>query len=305
VQKRVFTEVEKKWKAALEGDQTYKLLTLEEAFEDTPPLGATELHRKQFGDFQMAWCKFYQLHVALEMMKDTVCLVHSPLNCVACSRNFHNMLGGNYGCQMAHSPSTAMDRRQVIFGGEDDLYEAIKAVDRDYRPKLMVVMTGCAPGLTQDDVSRVVERAQSEVGAKLHFISSSGYEAVTFGEMMDQGMKDLSGLIDPPSRVDKEAVNILGHFREKYWAHSGCQGTRRYPSDADELARYIEGLGLKIHRVILGGDYEYLRTAAEAGVNTIHCGTWGIPMAEVMKERFGTPYSPMQLPLGVGPASIL
>jgi nitrogenase molybdenum-iron protein alpha/beta subunit len=48
-----------------------------------------------------------------------------------------------------------------------------------------------------------------------------------------------------------------------------------------------------------GGDYDYLRTAPEAGLNTIACGTWGFPLAERMKERFGTPYVYHELPLGV------
>ncbi len=302
---RVWTEAERKWKARLEIDRTCEIMPMSELYPTLPEADAYDACKQRFGHPDaVIWCKLMEVHEMCEMVRDTVVLLHGTLNCNACVRNFHSDLFGNWGHGFSHTATTAIDKRQVVFGGEDELYNAIKAVDRDYQPKLIIIVPGCATSLVQDDISRVLERAQPEVGAKLYYYPSAGYETRPTGLIIEQVTQMWIDLMDPPARIDKEAVNILGANREVYWPHvRGAQGPRPYPypSDSEELGRLIEGLGLRVHRVLLasGGDYDYLRTAPEAGINTIACGTWGFPLAERMKERFGTPYVYHELPLGV------
>ena len=159
--KRVFTEREKEWLEKLKGDDTYELVTLEEAYNRQPPVHAREAVKEKYGDAcTTAWCLFYLHQFATEVVQNAVFLNHAPLNCMSCSQNFHTFLSHNYGCAGHMIPSTALDKRHVIFGGEEALHDAILAVDRDYKPKLIVVATGCAPGLIQDDCARVIEQAQ-------------------------------------------------------------------------------------------------------------------------------------------------
>ena len=302
---RTWTETEKKWQSMLDGDPVYEILPMSELYPTLPEVDAYEENYKRFGNPDIAaWCKLFEAHEMCEMVRDTVVLLHGTMNCSTCIRNFHSQLFGNWGHGFAHIPTTAIDRRQVVFGGEEELYAAIKAVDHDYRPKLIMIFTGCAPSLVQDDFKRVIEKAQPEVGAKLHFYSTAGYETRNIGQMIEALTPMWVDLMDPPAKVDPEAVNILGGNREVYWKHArGAVGDRPYPypSDVDELGRIVEGIGLKVHRVLLasGGDYDYIRTAPEAAVNIISCGTWGFPQAFLMKERFGTQYVYNELPLGL------
>lgn len=301
----IWTEAEKEWKAMLDGDPTYEILPMSELYPTLPEPEAYDEIQNRFGHPDLAaWCKLFMAHEMCEMVRDTVVLLHGTMNCNTCVRNFHSHLFGNWGHGFAHTPTTAIDKRQVVFGGEEELYNAIKAVDRDYRPKLIMVFTGCAPSLVQDDFNRVVARAQPEVGAKLYFYPTAGYEVRNLGQMIEEVTQMWVDLMDPPAKVDRETVNILGSNREVYWPHArGAEGPRPnpYPSDVEELGRLIEGIGLRVHRVLLasGGDYDYIRTAPEAGVNTISCGTWGFPQAFLMKKRFGTPYVYHELPLGL------
>ncbi|MCK7489138.1 MAG: hypothetical protein MZU79_02000 [Anaerotruncus sp.] len=73
----------------------------------------------------------------------------------------------------------------------------------------------------------------------------------------------------------------------------------KYPDDAAELIRYIEKLGLNIHRVLISGNHEYIKTAPQASVNIISCPTWGLPLAKKMLEKFNTPYVNQAIPIGI------
>ena len=303
---RIWTAKEKEWKTKLEGDPTYEMMPMSELYPTLPSAEAYEAYEKTYGHTDAAiWCKLMIVHMMTEFTRDAVVLLHGTLNCNSCIRNFHSDLIGTWGHGFDNMPTTAIDKRHVVFGGEEDLYEAIKAVDRDYKPKLIIIFSGCAVSLVQDDCIRVLNRAQPEVGAKLFYYSAAGYEDRPLGVMIEKGTQMWIDLMDQPSKVDKDAVNILGANREVYWPHvRGAAGQPRpypYPSDAEELGQLIEGLGLKVHRVLFAsaGDYDYIRTAPEAGINTILCGTWGFPLAERMKERFGTPYVYHELPLGI------
>ncbi len=58
----------------------------------------------------------------------------------------------------------------------------------------------------------------------------------------------------------------------------------------------IEAIGLKIHRILISGNHDYIKSAPQAAVNVISCPTWGIPLAKAMQEKFNTPYLKKQYP---------
>lgn len=303
---RVLTDREKQWLKMLDGDAVYEMMPMSQLYPTLPEADAYDACEKEFGHPDAAvWCKLLMAHEMLEMVTDAVVILHGTVHCNACIRNFHGHLFANWGHGFAHMPTTAIDKRQVVFGGEEELYQAIGAVERDYQPSLIVIFTGCAPSLVQDDVNRVIKRAQPEVKAKLFHHPTAGYEIRPTGLVIEEVTQMWIDLMDPPSKVDKDAVNILGANREVHWPHvrggQKCARPHNYPSETEEMAKYMEAMGLRVHRVLLasGGGYDYIRTAPEAGVNTIACGTWGFPLAERMKERFGTPYVYHELPLGI------
>ena len=119
---RTWTETEKKWQSMLDGDPVYEILPLSELYPTLPEPEAYDEIKRRFGhpDFA-AWCKLMMSHQMCEMVRDTVVLIHGTLNCNACIRNFHSHLFSNWGHGFAHIPTTAIDRRQVVFGGEEEL----------------------------------------------------------------------------------------------------------------------------------------------------------------------------------------
>src|SRR3990170_4427443 len=275
----------------------WEVVTLEEAYEECPHPSARDAVREKFPGQWSLWCKFIYSFNTLQELQDTVILVHAPLNCTSCMRSYKSSLYYNWGSGFVHAPTTGMDKRHVIFGAEEELRQAVLAVDRDYRPKLIVILTGCAPGIILDDVNRVVEQTQPRVGSKVIHVPSAGFD-YDWNYWDDCLPLYVEKLMDPPKEVHKDWVNILGNNKEPYNPVHGerCEegtlraGARRFPGDADELGRLVEGLGLKVHRVLMSGDYDWIRTAPEAGANVITCGTYGTPLAMMMQKKFGTPF---------------
>jgi len=107
--------------------------------------------------------------------------------------------------------------------------------------------------------------------------------------------ENVASLIDEPEEVDPEKVNVVGFYYDAVFLDS--EG-RKHSGSTEAYLHLIEGIGLKPHCFIPGGEYKQMRRAAEAGVNTLHTATFGYPVAKVMERRFGTPWLKTQLPMG-------
>ncbi len=276
---------------------------LSQLYEETPSVDAAQQVGEAFPGYEGLWCRYIMTVTNLGATYNAVILVHGPLSCVAAVRLFKaTNYSFYYGQPFQHLPTTDMDNSAVIMGGDQRLVEAIKAVDRDYRPPLIIVVDTCAPAIIGDDVEFAIEQAQPEVRARLAYIPTPGFTSPWLGRSIELCVQKYVDIMDPPERVDPEKVNILGQYKETFCTRGRGKGRgeKRYPDDADELGRLIEALGLRLHRVLTSGDYDYIRTAPEAAVNTFSCPTWSYPLARAMKERFGTPFLRHAIPTGFG-----
>ncbi len=270
----------------------YKWKTLKEVYEGIPPLDAGELIRQRYPQYSGIWCRTQVSSVVLGLLHDHVVLSHGPLGCTSVPRNFFlSHFTYDTGLPFLNLLSTDMGNTDVILGGEEKLDNAIRAVERDYKPSLIVIITNCAPGLTGDDVQGVIEAVQPEVEAKILFMPAEGFSQNVCGVSVELQPQYLVDLMDPPKKKIKDAVNILGMTKEIFSAGSSRVCEQRYQNDGDELVRYLDAMNLKLHRFFISGDYEYIRTAPEASLNVFECITFGLPMAKLMKERFGIPHT--------------
>ncbi len=276
-------------------EQGYHWLPLLEAWESIPPLEAGAEVNRRFCGYEGVWCRFIMATTYTQQLEGVVALVHGPESCVAATRNFkmtnYSLFWGN---PFLHTPCTAMDEMGCIMGGARQLEEAIAAVDRDYGPPLILIFETCATSMIDDNIPHIIGRVQPKVRAKLVYIPSGGLTSPWNGRSCELTAESYVDVMEPPERVDPGLVNILGFYKD-----AGCTRGRKYPGDASELSRLVEGLGLRVHRMLNSGDYDYVRTAAEAGVNAINCPTWGYPLARKMEKRFGTPWLKQAMPCGL------
>ncbi len=282
----------------------YEWKDISEVVKETPPMNAEQAIDDLFPGSWGAWCRWQWSITLTGHIDNCVVVLHGPLGCNTSGRVFHGLhFEEHFGLPFLNIACTDMSNNQVVLGGEDELEETIKQVDRDYNPPLIVVHSNCCAGLNMDDISGIVKRVQDNVKAKVIYIPTEGFSCTWPGDMMERNMPlYVEQIMEKPDKIDKRGVNIVGLYKDLFCG-SGMPSNkiwkRNYPSNADELGRTIEALGLRVHRALLGGDYEYIRTAPEAAVNVIDCPGWGYPLAEKMKELFGTPYLPHGKPIGV------
>lgn len=293
----------------------YRTVRVSEMFEETPPVTAHCEINKKFPGYEGLWCKLIMAVTSYAATRNSVAVIHGPSSCAWAVRNFCSTnYALYYGNSFLHMPVTNINENNVIMGGSEALIKTLEEVDRDYKPEHICVFDTCSTALIGDDIESAINSAQKNCTAKIDYIPSAGLTAPPLGKAIEETTVKYAEMMEPPSEILKDTVNILGQYKEQPESSSekktctgkrdgsgpGCRNKRgKYPGDAEELTRMIEGIGLKVHRIIISGNYDYIKTAPQASVNIISCPTWGIPLAEKMKAQFGTPYVPHAIPIGI------
>lgn len=253
------------------------------------------------------------------MTKNSVAVIHGPANCAWAVRNFCSTnYSLYYGNPFLHMPVTNIDENSVIHGGTEALIKTLKDVDRDYKPEHICVFDTCSTALIADDIEMAINSVQNDCQAKISYIPSAGFTAVSLGKAIEETTEKYADMMEAPVEILKNTVNILGQYKEQQdsspikrqcsgksdGSGGGCGKNRgKYPDDASELTRIIKALGLDVHRILISGNIEYIKTAPQASVNVISCPTWGIPLAKKIREKFNTPYLTHCVPIGIEPTS--
>ncbi|NLF83073.1 MAG: hypothetical protein GX568_03700 [Candidatus Gastranaerophilales bacterium] len=287
-----------------------KWVKVSELFAQTPPFDSNSEVCERYPGYAGLWCRLIMAVTSYAATKNAVALVHGPANCAWAVRNFcQTDYALYYGNRFLHMPTTDINQHDVIAGGTDKLVEAIKAVDRDYNPEHICVFDTCSTALIGDDIETAIRIAQIDCRARIDYIPSAGFVSPPLGKSIEETALRYVDMMEAPTEVVKDAVNIVGQYKEQPGVKGDGSGKKcrgggggcrcKYPDDSAELARMIEGVGLKVHRILISGNYDYIKTAPQAKLNVISCPTWGIPMAKRMKERFGTDYIYRCIPIGI------
>lgn len=283
----------------------YKWQKVSEMFSETPPVTAHCELNKKFQGYTGLWCKLIMAVTSYAMTKNSVAVIHGPANCAWAVRNFCSTnYSLYYGNSFLHMPVTNIDQNSVIMGGTNALIKTLKEVDRDYNPEHIMVFDTCSTALTADDIESAINTAQKYCYAKINYVSSAGFTSIPLGKSIEEITVKYTDIMEPPSDILKDTVNILGQYKEQHRNGKCCKNKqKKYPDDAHELQRMIEAIGLKTHRILISGNLDYIKTAPQASVNVISCPTWGIPLAKKMQEKFNTPYLPNSVPIGINATS--
>lgn len=298
------------------GEKGYKWVKVSELFDETPPVTSSYELNKRFPGYEGLWCKLIMAVTSYAMTKNSVAVIHGPSNCAWAVRNFCSTnYSLYYGNSFLHMPVTNIDQNSVIKGGSDALIKTLKEVDRDYKPEHICVFDTCSTVLIADDIEMAINTAQKNCNAKIDYMPAAGFTSIPLGKSIEETAAKYADLMKQPEFILEGTVNILGQYKEQQDSspvkNKACSGKRdgsgmgcgkgrgKYPDDASELTRIIESLGLKIHRILISGNYDYIKSAPQSSVNVISCPTWGLPLAKKMREKFNTPYLKHSVPIGI------
>lgn len=267
-----------------------ELKRLSEILTITPDFGTDESFSHCKG-YYSHWCR-YKCTAVQFSNPDSVVLVHGPQGCVGNERAFLVSDYSQYhGTPFRFTPVTNMNVSDTILGAEDKLRQAIREVDRIYRPKVLYIFVTCCAGVIKEPVEDIVEEMHDKVEARLIVVRAEGF-VPSIGSQPYQVQKACENFKEPGRKIPR-SVNILGITKEVH-------APGRFPEDSNEMERLLNKIGVTVNTVLFQTvPVEDFERATEAEFNTIICPQWGYPMAKIMQDEYGMPHGMGFNPIGI------
>ena len=210
-------------------------------------------------------------------IRDGITIIHSPQGCA------HQMFSA-YHAMAADSDTFSIPKvivsnitnREVIFGGEEALLEALDRADAK-NPALILVVTSCVPETIGDDVEGVC--ASHAAADKIVYVPASGFLGGSSQDGENIALISISKLVSPSEIVPRTAVII---------------GEKNLESEVEEnyaeVCRLLSRLGISVSlrfcRNISAADIIKLGTADFFIIRDERVEEAGRTIA----ENFGRPY---------------
>lgn len=229
------------------------------------------------GSVSQRACVFCGSRVVLYPIADALHLIHGPIGCAAYTWDIRGALSS--GAQLHRmSFSTDLQEKEVIFGGEKKLYQALVELIDAYGPKAAFVYSTCIVGIIGDDVEAVCRRVTRERGIPVLPVHSEGFKGTKKDgyKAACDALFRLVGTGDT-SDIAPISINILGEFN--------------IGGEAWLIRKYYEQIGVQVVSVLTGdGRVADVRRAHGAALNVVQCSGAMTFLAEMMHAKYGIPY---------------
>jgi len=231
------------------------------------------------GSVSQRACVYCGARVVLNPITDAIHLVHGPIGCASYTWDIRGSLSSNSEL-FRNSFSTDLKERDVIFGGEPKLTQAIDDLVEKYNPKLIFVYSTCIVGVIGDDVEAVCKKQALKYGIEILPIQSSGFlgnKAAGYRAACEGLLK----LIRPEQgrrlKPKKKTLNLLGDFN--------------LAAEAWIVKSYLEQIGVELNVTFTGDStYTKLKEACSASLNVVQCAGSMIYLAQKMENEYQIPY---------------
>ncbi len=241
-------------------------------------------------------CAYDGARVVLMPITDVLHLVHGPIACAG--NSWDNRGARSSGSQLYRRGfTTDVMQNDVIFGGEQKLYDAIIDLGSKYQPKAIFVYATCVTAMIGDDLEKVCAAAAkflANKAAEAATVGANNFSPVpipvipvnTPGFIGDKNignrlagevlLRDVIGTAEPQVLTDYD-VNLIGEYN--------------IAGDLWGMLPIFERLGIRILSCISGDSrFEELRYAHRAKLNVIICSKSLTNLAKKMKTRWSIPY---------------
>jgi nitrogenase molybdenum-iron protein beta chain len=223
-------------------------------------------------------CKFFGAYRACSGIRNAVTLVHSTTGCQWGSI----VLGTTSHLPDIRQGCSVIYEREAIFGGERSLEEALAQANSLYDAPLIMVINGCVPAITGDDVQAVTQ--QFSGSKQVIVVDAPGFAGDMPGGY-DDALLALAELMQPPTQQCPDSINLIGV----------CRDDPKLQADLQEIEAMLGDIS--INAVITSCRYAEFLNAPCAALNVV-CGM-GEPLARFMQERFQIPYICVEYPYGI------
>ncbi len=223
--------------------------------------------------------------VVMGPTRDIINLTHGPIGC-----GFYSWLTRRNQTDTSTTPdhhnfmnycfSTDMQEREIIFGGEKKLRQAIQEAYDIFKPKMISVFSTCPVGLIGDDVHSVTREMQEKLGITIFGFSCEGYKGVSQSaghHVANNGLfKHVIGQDDTVQEGEYK-INLLGEYN--------------IGGDGFEIDRILDACGIKIISTFSGNSsVDHFANSHTADLNLVMCHRSINYVADMMEAKYGIPW---------------
>lgn len=213
-------------------------------------------------------------------VKDAIQLTHGPIGCAFFSWGYRPHLADS-DFHMKYTFVTDMNETNIVFGGEKKLLQSIIEANAEFPDaKAVFVYNTCSTALIGDDGRDVAKQAEAIIGKPVVFFECEGFRGVSQSLGHHVGnetiFRQLVGSVEPEGDFSR-SINIIGDYNIK--------------NDIRTFEYLFEALGLRIIARFTGNvSVDDLKIMHKAALNIVHCQRSATYIADMMKEKYGTPY---------------
>lgn len=222
-------------------------------------------------------CVYCGARVVLNPITDALHIVHGPIGCAAYTWDIRGSLSSDSELYR-NSFSTDLREKNIIFGGENKLADAIKEAYIQYHPKVIFVYATCVVGVIGDDIEAVCRQAEKDF--KIHVIpvqspGFSGNKRTGYKAGCNAILKLMS--FNKSTELIQNSINYLGDFN--------------LAAESWIIKRYFDEMGVKLITAITGdSNYESLLQAPRAQLNIVQCAGSMTYLAKQMQSEYQIPF---------------
>lgn len=233
------------------------------------PACSTDTHP---GDFTERGCPLLGCRVVIcGQIKNVIHLVHSPVGCAYYSWDYRVDSEG-------YCLTTDMQEKDIVFGGETKLFDAVIMAVKEFDADAVFVYETCSTGIIGDDIQAVAKMASEVTGKPVIAFTCAGFRGISQNaghKIANTKLFELVGTGELDECSDY-TVNVIGDFNAK---------------DTKSIERMLNRLGIHVVcSFTADATLDRIRAMHRAKLNLVHCSRSSIFMAEMMQEKFGTPY---------------
>jgi nitrogenase molybdenum-iron protein alpha chain len=262
-----------------------KQIMIKEALaNDTPEITANV--RTIPGIITMRGCTYAGCKgVILGPTRDIVNITHGPIGCGFYSwltrRNQTDASGEGDANYMTYSFSTDMQDKDIIFGGEKKLEQAIQEAYDLFHPRAIAVFATCPVGLIGDDIHAVARRMKAKFGdCNVFAFSCEGYKGVSQSAghhiANNQIFRHVVGENDT-KKPGAFQINLLGEYN--------------IGGDGFEIDRILGRCGITNIATFSGNStYDQFASAHTVDLNCVMCHRSINYVADMLETQYGIPW---------------
>ena len=235
----------------------------------------TVLSQTACAQYPGSHCAFFGVAGMVPLIKNSYALLLGPAICLYNAKLTINLRALTSDPRPDNLLLLSFFQEDIIFGAHEKVKRAVIEADSKYQPEVLFVVTTCTQEIIGEDFDAAIEEIRPEVRAQLLVIHTDNFTCEDAAPGIERTFFALADLMQLQA-VEEKSVNLLG---------LRMPGGRK-----TEPVRLLESKGINIKNVIPSYSTPAEIARAPGARLNIVLEHYALPLAEKMKESFGTEY---------------